>query len=67
MSQLTIGIESPSAAGRGLIPETFKDVVEAFCIGQAEFRAQLALVGIGPADGPRELPLRDPGSHRRHS
>ena len=45
---------------------SFADIVEAFCIEQAEFRARLALAGGGDGE-PRDDAISDRGAHRTPS
>lgn len=61
MNEQTIGTEASPLAENGP-PRTFEAVVDDFCLTQAKFRAELALMGGGPADGPREGPFRDRGA-----
>ena len=62
MGERMTGVEALPPCGRGPVPATFEDVVEAFCLEQAELRARLARAGDAAAN-----PLTDQRNGRRSS
>ena len=58
MDESTVGTEVSQSPGRGPIPATFDQVVEAFCLDMAAIRSRLANVGRGRDGVPRDGPIR---------
>ena len=64
MAESVIHIEASQSPGFGRSPTPFAELVDRFCLEQAEFRAWLFRAGEG-GNNPQPAPIRDPGARGR--